>query len=198
MARNLTPDQIKGLAGNSDVAVDTYPSADTYYMAMNQKDEHLKNPKVRQAIRWLVDYDGMVNTFLKGQYIVHQSFWPSGFFASYDENPFKLDVAKAKGLLAEAGYPNGFDITLDTSTQVPFTDIAQNIQQTFAQAGINLKIKQQDSGQLFPLYRAPASDGADLLVAGLWTRTRMPTASRAIPTIPTRRRSSRWPGAMPG
>ena len=53
-----------------------------------------------------------------------------------------------------AGYPNGFDITLDTSTEPPFTDIAQNIQQTFAQAGINLKIKQQDSGQLFPLYRA--------------------------------------------
>jgi peptide/nickel transport system substrate-binding protein len=154
MARNLTADQIKGLAGNSDVVVNTYPSADTYYMALNQKDEHLAKPQVRQAIRWLVDYQGMVDTFLKGQYIVHQSFWPSGFFASYDENPFKLDVAKAKQLLADAGYPNGFDITLDTSTEPPFTDVAQNIQQTFAQAGINVKIKQQDSGQLFPLYRA--------------------------------------------
>ena len=41
MARNLTADQIKGLAGNSDVVVNTYPSADTYYMALNQKDEHL-------------------------------------------------------------------------------------------------------------------------------------------------------------
>ena len=154
IARDLTADQVKGLAGNSDIVINTYPSADTYYMALNQKDEHLRNPKVRQALRWLVDYQGMVDTFLKGQYIVHQSFWPSGFFASYDDNPFKLDVAKAKQLLSDAGYPNGFDITLDTSTQVPFTDIAQNIQQTFAQAGINVKIKQQDSGQLFPLYRA--------------------------------------------
>jgi peptide/nickel transport system substrate-binding protein len=154
MARNLTADQIKGLAGNADIIVNTYPSADTDYMALNQKDEHLRNLKVRQAIRWLVDYDGMVNTFLKDQYIVHQSFWPSGFFASYDENPFKLDVAKAKQLLSEAGYPNGFDITLDTTTQVPFPDIAQNIQQTFAQAGINVTIKQQDSGQLLPIYRS--------------------------------------------
>jgi peptide/nickel transport system substrate-binding protein len=154
MARNLTPDQSKGLAGNPDIVINTYPSADTYYMALNQNDQHLKNPKVRQAIRWLVDYQGMVDTFLKGQYIVHQSFWPSGFFASYDDNPFKLDVAKAKQLLSDAGYPNGFDIQMDTSTEQPFTDIAQNIQQSFAQAGINLKIKQQDSGQLFPIYRA--------------------------------------------
>src|ERR1700741_3134168 len=107
-------------------------------MAMNQNSEHLRNPKVRQAIRWLVDYQGMVNTFLKGQYIVHQSFWPSGFFASYDENPFKLDVAKAKQLLTEGGYAKGFNIQMDTSTGPPFTDIAQNIKQSFAQAGINL------------------------------------------------------------
>src|SRR5262249_44468415 len=96
----------------------------------------------------------MDDTFLKGQYIVNQYFWPTSVCASYDDNPFKLDVAKAKQLLSEAGYPNGFDIQMDTSTEQPFTDIAQNIQQSFAQAGINLKIKQQDSGQLFPIYRA--------------------------------------------
>jgi peptide/nickel transport system substrate-binding protein len=123
-------------------------------MALNLKDERLAKPQVQQAIRYLVDYQGMVDTFLKGQFIVHQSFWPQGFFASYDENPYKLDVAKAKALLAEAGYPNGFEIKIDTTIQPPFTDIAQNIQQTFAQGGIKATIKQQDSGQLFPIYRA--------------------------------------------
>jgi peptide/nickel transport system substrate-binding protein len=154
MARNLTADQVKGLEGKADIVVNHYPSADTYYMALNMKDERLAKPQVQQAIRYLVDYQGMVDSFLKGQFIVHQSFWPQGFFASYDENPYKLDVAKAKALLAEAGYPDGFEIKIDTTIQPPFTDIAQNIQQTFAQAGIKATIKQQDSGQLFTMYRA--------------------------------------------
>ena len=38
----------------------------------------------RQAIRWLVDYQGMADSFLKGRFQVHQSFWPAGFFASLE------------------------------------------------------------------------------------------------------------------
>jgi len=153
IARNLTADQVKGLEGAEGVTSNTYPSADTYYMAMSQKDERLANPKVREAMRWLIDYQGMADTFLKGNFIVHQSFWPSGFFASYDENPFYLDVEKAKALLAEAGYPDGFEIQIDTMNTSPFPEIAQSIQQTLAQAGIKANIVQQDGNQLFPLYR---------------------------------------------
>jgi peptide/nickel transport system substrate-binding protein len=153
IARSLTTDQIQGLEGKPDVRIETLTTADTYYMALSQKDERLANPKVQEAIRLLVDYDGMVETFLKGQFIVHQSFWPQGFFASYDENPWHLDVERAKTLLAEAGYPDGFEITIDTMNTSPFPEIAQSIQQTFAQAGIKAEIVQQDGNQLFPKYR---------------------------------------------
>jgi len=154
IARDLTADQIKGLAGDSEVVVSQHPSGDTWYAAVNLKDEHFKNPKVREAIRYLVDYDGMVNTFLKGQFIVHQSFWPSGFFASLDDNPYKLDIAKAKQLLAEAGYPNGFEARLDTFNTSPMVDIAQSMQRTFAEAGIKLDIVQNDKKQVYTIYRA--------------------------------------------
>ena len=56
-------------------------------------------------MKYLVDYEGMVNTFLKGRFIVQQTFLPIGFFGAIAYNPYKLDVAKAKALLAEAGYP---------------------------------------------------------------------------------------------
>ena len=72
---------------------------------MNLSDERLKNPKVRQALKHLVDYQGMVNTFLKGRFLVQQAFLPIGIFGAIAYNPYKLDVAKAKALLAEAGYP---------------------------------------------------------------------------------------------
>ncbi|MEZ5925888.1 MAG: ABC transporter substrate-binding protein [Hyphomicrobiaceae bacterium] len=154
MARDLTADQIKGLEGNADVVISQYPSADTYYLALSQKYEPLANPKVREAIRYLVDYDGMVNSFLKGQFIVHQSFWPQGFFASYDENPFHLDVEKAKGLLKEAGYPDGFNVRIDSFNTSPMVEIYQSIQQTMAQAGIKAEIVQHDAKDVFTLYRA--------------------------------------------
>ena len=153
IARELTSDQIAGLAGNPDVTVTSYPSGEIWYMALNMKDARLANPKVREAIRYLIDYQGMASSFLKGQLIVHQSFWPSGLYASLEDNPFSLDVAKAKQLLAEAGYPDGFEIQMDTPNTSPMVEIAQSVQQTMAEAGIKVNLVQEDSKQVTMLMR---------------------------------------------
>ena len=154
IARNLTPDQIQAVAGNADIKVEPFPKADVYYLGLNQKNEYLKNPKVRQAIRWLVDYQGMADTFLKGRFQVHQSFWPAGFYASLTDTPYKLDIDKAKQLLAEAGYLDGFSIKLDSSNSSPFTEIAQSVQETFGKAGIKVEIVPGEQKQVITKYRA--------------------------------------------
>src|SRR5215472_7401019 len=59
MAWSLQPDQLKALDGNKDVKVETFPYSGTWYINMNLSDERLKNPKVRTALRYLVDYQGM-------------------------------------------------------------------------------------------------------------------------------------------
>ena len=102
IAENLTPDQIAGLAGNKDVARHHVAAGDAGLCRPQPQDcKPFQNLKVRQALHYLVDYDGMANSFLKGQYAVHQTFWPSGFWASLDKNDYKFDPAKAKALLAE-------------------------------------------------------------------------------------------------
>ncbi len=154
MARNLSADQVAGLAGNKDVIVESSPKAEVYYMGLNQKDERLRNPKVRQALRWLVDYQGMTDSFLKGRFKVHQGFWPSGFAGSLTETPFKLDVAKAKALLAEAGYPNGFEVALDASNSYPSINVAQSVQATMGQAGVKVNIIPGEQKQVITKYRA--------------------------------------------
>ena len=154
IARDLTADQIQGVAGNADIVVTPYPKADIYYLALNQKNEILAKPQVRKALRWLVDYQGMTDTFLKGKFKVHQSFWPSGFYASLTDTPYKLDVAKAKALLAEAGYPDGFEIQLDASNTTPSSDIAQAVQATMAQAGVKVSIVPGEQKQVITKYRA--------------------------------------------
>ena len=148
MAWSLQSDQVKALASSKDVKVESFPYSGTWYCNMNLGDERLKNPKVRQALRYLVDYQGMANSFLKGQFIVNQTFLPKGFPGWTDYNPYKLDVAKAKALLAEAGYPNGFEIKLHTSNQSPNPEICQSMQQTMAMAGIKVNLVTTDRKQV--------------------------------------------------
>jgi peptide/nickel transport system substrate-binding protein len=105
-------------------------------------------------MKYLVDYDGMVNSFLKGQFIVQQSFLPIGFLGAIAYNPWKLDVAKAKALLAEAGYPNGFELEFTSPNLPPWTDMAQSVQQTMGQGGIKLKLVQVELKQELATFRA--------------------------------------------
>ena len=154
IARDLNTDQLKSIAANKAVRIETFPGANTWYMALNMGEGPLGNMKVRTAIKMLIDYQGMTNSFLKGQFFVQQSFLPLGFFGAIAYNPFKLDVAKAKALLAEAGFPNGFEIKLSAANSSPYTEIAQSIQQTMGQAGIKVSIIPGDRKQVIGDYRA--------------------------------------------
>ncbi|UDL96172.1 ABC transporter substrate-binding protein [Lichenihabitans sp. PAMC28606] len=154
IARDLTTDQIASIASNKDVTIVRSPQATLHYVGLNVKAAPLDNPKVRLALHYLVDYDGMAGSFLKGQYQVHQTFWPSGFWAALDKNPFNFDPAKAKSLLAEAGYPNGFDITLDASNTAPYINIAQAIQANMAQGGVRVTIIPGEQKSVITKFRA--------------------------------------------
>ncbi len=101
------PDQIAGLAGKPDVAIENYPQAAIHFLSFNIKHDKLKDPALWEALRWLIDYDGIATTLLRGQMKVHQAFWPSGFAGSVEDRPYKLDVAKAKDILAKANIPPG-------------------------------------------------------------------------------------------
>ncbi len=152
LAKNLTPDQIAGLPADS-VKVETYPQAAVHFLSFNQKTESLTPPAVWEAARYLVDYDGMTQSFLKGQMEIHQAFWPKGFPGSYDETPYSLDVEKAKQILADAGIETPINVTLDVINSAPFTDMAQSLQATFAEAGINFDILPGTGAQVITKYR---------------------------------------------
>lgn len=153
MARNLPGDQLDQLAANPDLAISSHATGRNLYIGLSQTVEPFQNPKVREAMRYLVDYDGMTKSFLKDSYVTLQSFWPSGFFASVDENPYTFDPDKAKALLAEAGYADGFSFKLNVRNTSPAIDIAQAVQQTLAEAGLKMEIIQSDQKQFITAYR---------------------------------------------
>ena len=154
IARNLGPDQIRGLEGNPAVKIHAAPKGGLFYLGLNQKNEILQKPQVRQALKYLVDYDGIADTILKGSMVPHQAFLPKGFLGALEDKPFKLDPEKAKQLLAEAGYPDGFSISMDTRNNFPTLDMAQAIQSTFALGGVKLEIIPMDGKQALTKYRA--------------------------------------------
>jgi peptide/nickel transport system substrate-binding protein len=154
IARNLSADQIAGLEGNDEIVIQTDPKATLIYLQVSMRDPVLSKPKVREALRYLVDYQGMADSFLRGQFKVHQSFWPSGFFASLPDTPFALDAAKAKALLAEAGHPDGIAVAMDAFNSAPYADIAQSLQATMAEAGIDVSIEQAESKAVYAKHRA--------------------------------------------
>jgi len=158
IARNLEADQVASLRGNPDVVIREVPKGAIYYLGLNQRNEHLAKPEVRQALKHLIDYEGIADTILAGSATVHQAFLPQGFLGALDDNPFALDVDRARELLVQAGLPDGFAVTMDTINSSPVIDLAQAIQATFAQAGVALEIIPGDNRQTLTRYRARSHD----------------------------------------
>jgi len=158
VARNLTPQDLDALAANKDIKTTSTPKGTVYYFSLNQKNPQLAKPEVREAFKWLVDYDAIGKTLIKNIGVVHQNFLPVGLLGASKDNPYKLDVAKAKALLAKAGVPNGFKVTIDMRTVQPVQGITEAIQQTFKQAGIELEILPGDGKQTLTKYRARTHD----------------------------------------
>jgi peptide/nickel transport system substrate-binding protein len=158
VARNLEPGDFDAVSKNGDLKTTSAPKGTVYYFSLNQKNQNLAKPEVAEAFKYLVDYDAIGSTLIKGIGEIHQTFLPKGVLGELDENPYKLDVAKAKELLAKAGLADGFSVTMDVRNTQPITGIAESIQQTLAQANIKMEILPGDGKQTLTKYRARTHD----------------------------------------
>lgn len=163
VARNLNPEDIAGIQGKDGIAVDTELRGRLMYISFNQKHPELSNPKVLEALKYLVDYEGMQNSFLKGQWQVHQNFLPATYLGAIDDKPFSFNIEKAKALLAEAGVEN-MEIEAGVREAQERIEIAQSLQNTFAQVGIKLNITIGTAKQILTRYRARDLD----MYIGAW------------------------------
>ncbi len=158
VARNLEPGDLDAVTKKEGIATTSAPKGTLYYFSLNQKNEKLAKPEVIEAFKYLVDYDAIGETLIKGIGSIHQTFLPAGQLGALEDKPYKLDVAKAKELLAKAGLADGFTVTMDVRNNQPVTGIAENVQQTLAQAGIKLEIIPGDGKQTLTKYRARQHD----------------------------------------
>ncbi|APS31730.1 ABC transporter substrate-binding protein [Pectobacterium brasiliense] len=153
VASGMSVPDINALKQDKDVVVDEVQKGTLYYVAMSLKNEYFAKPKVREAVRYLIDYDGVNKTVMPGYGFYHQRPIQKGMDATLPDPGYKLDVPRAKALLAEAGYPNGFETTLRVLSDQPFLNLATSVQSTLAQAGIKAKIISGTGNQVYGAMR---------------------------------------------
>ncbi len=153
VAKNIGLNDIEAIQDASPIFLET---ANLRVLHLNQKNEILRNPKVRQALRHLIDYDGIAQNIKRGTFMVHNSFVPSHFPCSITGKQFDFNIEKAKKLLKEAGYPDGFTITLSAVSP----EIPQKIKEDFSKAGVLVDIHLGDSKQVLTKLRGRTHDMA--------------------------------------
>ena len=161
IALDLTADQMPSMEGNEDIAIASQPGNIVHFLLMNQDPEvggPVADPLVQQAIRYALDYEGYRE--LWGG-ITPASALAVGQLAAYGEDmALERDLDRARELLAQAGYEDGFDITLSYPTftfqGVNMDTNAQKIQADLAEVGINVTLNPGELQVSLEEYRSGA------------------------------------------
>jgi peptide/nickel transport system substrate-binding protein len=164
VARNLSPEDVAGLADTEGVKIVDELRGRLMYFAANQKKEMLADPKVIEALKLATDYEGMSGSFLKGQYTVHQAFLPLTFLGALKEIPFAYDIEAAKAALAESAHPDCGPINISVRDAQERLDIAQSLQNTWGQLGCEVELIVGTGAQTLDRYRAREHD----IYLGAW------------------------------
>ena len=137
---NVDATDCANIEANPDVTLLSQTSSSIEYLGMNTTKEKFADVRVRQAINYALDKQTFVDTIIEGRGSVANSYINSMIPGWTDEvEAYPYDPAKAKELLAEAGYPNGFECKIYVNGDVR-TRSAQIIQAQLAEVGITVDI----------------------------------------------------------
>jgi peptide/nickel transport system substrate-binding protein len=146
LATDLTPDQVVALQGNPDIGIFLGPGRWTHFLLMNRDPDvggPMANPLVAQAVRHALDYQGYRDLWA-GSVTPGSNMWVGLAGAYGQDRSMTRDLDRARALMAEAGYPNGFEVTLEypdmTFAGVSLSTNAQKIQADLAQIGIVVRL----------------------------------------------------------
>ncbi len=162
IAQSLDADLIARFRRSGKGRVVEGNTLDMTYLAMTTNvaiNSALAERRVRQAIEAAIDYDGIIKGLMRGAAVQIPSIIPVGLLGADAALAPKRDVAGAKRLLAEAGYPNGFSVRMVYPTRVLVGGLAAEtlvtkLQADLAQIGVALQLEPRETVQWRADYRA--------------------------------------------
>lgn len=142
----LNTETAKRLEGADGITISKGDTALMTFLVMNRDaslSPEMADPKVQEAVRYALDYAGYLA--LDEGCTIPLNFVQKGFSGALTRDPDSQDIDKAKALMAEAGYADGFEVTLtcanNNSEGMEWTTIAQKVQQDLAEIGIEVKLE---------------------------------------------------------
>lgn len=147
--RNVSPEMIEQLKNDQRFVFLKAPWVYYHFVTLNTKVKPLDNQKVRQAIAYAIDRNTIVNDILKIGTPGTGPISAKSEFYNPDLPYYTYDPKKAKQLLAEAGYPNGFEITVTTFTYPDNKRVGEMVQNYLAEVGIKANLEVLDWGVFF-------------------------------------------------
>jgi len=152
-------DRIKELQGSPTVKITQRQGEQVYVGLDTLRVEPLKKREVRQALNYAVNADALVKNLLLGYAVrLNGPMFPTT--PGYDEKQpaYPYDPERAKRLLAQAGYPNGFEVEFAVSPAfqgiAKGTEVGEAIAGQLGRVGVRAKLNVQDSAALFSAYSA--------------------------------------------
>lgn len=159
IAFTLNADNVGQLEGKESIDVMRGQSSVTTFLLMNHDEAiggPIANPDVQQAIRYAIDYKGLLTLGGEGASLP-LSFVPQGFVGAQTRSEDYQDIDKAKELMAKAGYADGFDITLTAANfdteGLTWPTLAQKVQNDLAAININVNVETSEIGVVLDQYR---------------------------------------------
>ena len=152
MLTDPRPDDAKALAKQSGITVDEQPSNNVSYVAMDVEKKPFGDVRVRRAVAYAIDAATMAKSLYSTGAVVADNWTPPGMLgANPSVKAYPHDVAKARALLTEAGFPHGFATTLSYPTAPrPYLPepqrVAEALQADLAQAGISVTLQPYEWG----------------------------------------------------
>ncbi len=124
------------------------PSIIQRYLSFNTMVKPFNDPKVRQAINYAINKEALTKVAFAGHAIPAEGVVPKGVDYAEKLGPWPYDPAKARELLKEAGYPNGFETTLWSAyNHTTAQKVIQFVQQQLQQVGIKAQVQALEAGQ---------------------------------------------------
>lgn len=143
VAMNISVDDLAAVSKEEGISLVEQPSMMGTYIRFNTAKAPCDNVKFREAIRYAIDYDGIINNILKGHAVEMQGPAAIGLPGHDDSLPvFKQDMEKAKQLLAESGVAT--PVTLQYVYETGQEDrrmVGELIQSNLAELGITVNIQ---------------------------------------------------------
>lgn len=142
IAYDIDPVDLRMVEEHPDLNLIQKPSMNINYLGFNTSKAPFDKKEVRQAIAYAIDRQSLIDAvYLGAATEANSPVSPSVFGYSKDAKKYTYDVAKAKELLAQAGYPDGFKAKIWLNDNTVRRDIAVILQDQLKQIGIDLQIE---------------------------------------------------------